>query len=60
MEYFVTGEVTIEIDMDIKANSLEEAEKKAKEIVEDYYMLKVNNAHHEDYKVDLDAGEYES
>ena len=58
MEYFVTGQVTIDIDMDIEANSMEEAERKAKKIVEDYYMLNISNAHHDDYNVDLDAGEY--
>ena len=31
-----------------------------KELIKDYYCLKISNAFHNHYKVDLDAGEYES
>jgi len=62
MEYFVTGKITIEIDMDrIEADSLEDAKNKAIEMCKDYYNLDVVNAHHDSEKldIDLDANEYD-
>ena len=62
MEYFVTGKITIEIDIDcIEADSIEEAKNKAVEMCKDYYHLNVVNAYHdsENLDIDLDANEYD-
>lgn len=59
MEYFVVGEITLDIDMEVEAESLEEAEKKDKAMCKEYYHLEVNNAYHEmNVRIDLGAGEY--
>ena len=59
MEFQVYGKITIDVTIDIDADSEEEALAKATEELKDYYHLNVVNAYHDDVKIDLDATEYE-
>ena len=48
--YFVTGQITINIDIEIEANSLEDAEKKTFELFKNdhplyYYMESIDDNH---------------
>ena len=61
-EYRVYGTITIQVELDINANSEEEAIKQAKEILKDDYNLNVIGYHHipdEDIELDLTAIEYD-
>ena len=60
-EYSVNGTITFEVDLDIKANSEEEAIELAKEQLLDFYSLNCHGADHDpnEVKLDLDAIEYE-
>ena len=62
-DYFVTGEftITLDIEMDVEANSEEEAVEKARQEIIDYYHLNVKGACHSSVEIDaseLSADEY--
>lgn len=61
MEYNINGTISFDISIDIEASSEEEALKKAKEQLKDYYHLDVIGANHFPEKVEMDlyAEEYE-
>ena len=57
--YFVEGKISVEINIDIEADSLEEAEKKAMQrFIEDPYALLIDGTIVDDGS-DLTAGHYE-
>lgn len=61
-EFQVTGTITIEYTIDVEADSEEQAEKEAIDIVSDMYHLNVIGAYHNkdtDVKIDAFASEYE-
>ena len=58
-EYNIEAVISIDIDFDIPADSIEDARKKATEILSRYYRLDVEGAYHEDSKLDLNVNDYE-
>jgi len=61
-EFQVYGKITIDVELDIEANSEEEALQKAAESLKDDYNLNIVGYNHDpktDVKLDLDAVEYE-
>ncbi len=59
-EFQVYGTITIQVELDIEANSEEEAIEKAKEQFKDDYNLEVNGYHHVpgEEEIELTAIEY--
>ncbi|MBO6184222.1 MAG: hypothetical protein J6O88_05930 [Chryseobacterium sp.] len=62
MEFNIHGKISFRVDFDIEAETEEEALKKAKEQLQDYYHLNVTGADHEKESVviDIDSSEYEN
>lgn len=59
MEYNIYGNISFRVDFDIEAATEEEALKKAKEQLEDYYHLNVLGADHDRESVNLDINAIE-
>jgi|LakMenE18May11ns_1017448.scaffolds.fasta_scaffold8911469_1 hypothetical protein len=60
-EFQVYGTITIQVELDINANSEEDAIEQAKEILKDDYNLNVIGYHHvpeDDVEIELTAIEY--
>jgi len=56
------GTISFDFDIDVEALTEEEAQKKAVEIIKEYYRLNMKGAYHqkEDVKITgLDTGEYD-
>jgi len=61
MKHLIEGKITIDISCDIEAETKDEALKKAKKVIWDYYNFDVVNAYHDkdDIEDDLTSIEYE-
>lgn len=59
MEYNIYGKISFDVDFIIDADTEEDAIEKAKELLEDYYRLDVENAEHdkESVKININADE---